>query len=1696
MQIYIYIYRKINPKKLLIILYAFIFLICISCKAHALSFPRPEKLSLINRFDGKIIRKAPEEKKIISFEKYTIIERPFKYYSGLWYEVLEPDEKDLSVKIITDSQGMPVQEKPPELKGIELALPGKAELNISGKKTIDMKLSKVKYFKGEDQRTFTPETEAFNIDVDQALQVRIKGKVGRKINVNVDYDDTKEDKRDISVVYKGDPNEVVQEAAFGDIELTLPKTEFIAYNKKLFGIKTDLKYKHFRLLGIASKTKGISESKEFSGKTTLEKKDIYDTGYLKRRYYKVDLNVAHIIEDWNTLRVYVDDRNKSTNNTEAYPDTIENAKAWLDTSDDTSLSAIIDIDLLSPGEDYIIDTERGILSLNSSLGDNHVLAVAYKYNGGSVGYNPDNTIDYQKLKMLKDEDNTVEFYDYEQKNYYYLEYTSIVEDDMYAEIIDLNRNSVQLLWQNGNDVSESQYKIDYIDSDLGILKFSDAEPFSSGVYQKTQTTPANHELTIYVEYKRKVKIYNVGKIGIVPNSERVRLNGNILTRDIDYMFDYDIGLLTFFREDDIDDDAVITVDYEYMPFGGLFQQTILGLRGEYNPHENFSLGSTYMTNFSQKPSYVPQANSTPESLSIIDVDSRYKHEFEAIPLQTELYGEIAKSRFDPNISGQARIDNMEGAKIEDIMPTLDERWQYSSIPSNITATERGTLNLSNEDISVKTINPNTLKPKEEEQQVLVLNYNLPESSYVSLVYPISKDGEDYSNRKFLKAWIYGVNASTPTLHIDIGRINEDIDNDGLLDSEDININGILDTGEDTGIDVSQYNTVLPSDYGKDDSILTTEDLDGDCFLDIVESLPGNTMQIDVYKGWNFVSIPLDITSTNKDSWTAIKHIRLWLEDSNKSGTIKIASLSIVGNRWEDPIVTGTADEFIIDVISNEDSATYDSPPGIDLEDDEREQSLQFKYTNLTAGSEGYTKFFFSKAQDYSKHKSLKFFLHGDSSNATFFINLGSSDSEYFSYERIINWGGWKLIEINLKDSNNDGFPDDANLQIPSGTSPRLDNITQIKIGLRNDTGATISDGEIWVDEIELDKSIIEEGWAKRIGINNHYGDWGSLNMKYKIVDRDFRTIGVTPQNKDIEEISADSKISKLDYLPIGVNYIKTKTVSPSDKNNNLPLGLQDSIITQTRGTTASVIVKKWPRLDTLFSQTTVDASLLSNSQLFKKNSVTDIYKTGVTYDIPVKFFLLPRNMNAGYKRTNSFTYYAPEIRQITSGSSYDDILNMTHEYSAKTAFYPSDNISFIPSYDLKSIKERRTSLSGAKSRRPKSNVQTLKASSTLKLLKWFAPNISYNMSSTENFVINTSSKDVNRTGTLSGNLPISVKSVFPMFKPTNSLTVNTNYKVEKGDSYDKISQDRNVLSRLWIKGISTNDGRLKSSSSKITFGTSSRWKPLDYINFKDSMKPLKTLDTTFGYTKIDEDKGPTASAYSAHTKIFPDVGLTLSEIESFPLLSSFMQSSVFDIKYIHKKIDKVRTSVTRTDTWKSSWRLKVFKKYSLLLNSSDTKTNNKNPQGVETTVNRDINNNIQVIYKTPRGMTLTFRYDDNRGKRINKGLITSKSFTGVPVLKVEKDFDFSKGLKLPFIKKPLKLTNEVTLASTLMNKIERSSTAKNEKDTYSIDLSVDYDVSENLNFAFGSGTSLVMYKNYKENNYYIVDIRLKGILRF
>ncbi|MCQ2411096.1 MAG: hypothetical protein MJ053_06515, partial [Elusimicrobiaceae bacterium] len=155
---------------------------------------------------------------------------------------------------------------------------------LTGRYVMGLKMA-AKKFKEPSKSGGTSNTNQHNVEMNQQMQLKMQGKIMDRVFVDIDYDDQREDEKTLAVTYRGKPGEVVQEAAFGDIDLSLPQTELISYQKQLFGAKMHLQYQNANLYLIGSQTKGTSKQKQFIGSSVSEIVSLADTGYIRRTYY-------------------------------------------------------------------------------------------------------------------------------------------------------------------------------------------------------------------------------------------------------------------------------------------------------------------------------------------------------------------------------------------------------------------------------------------------------------------------------------------------------------------------------------------------------------------------------------------------------------------------------------------------------------------------------------------------------------------------------------------------------------------------------------------------------------------------------------------------------------------------------------------------------------------------------------------------------------------------------------------------------------------------------------------------------------------------------------------------------------------------------------------------------------------------------------------------------------------------------------------------------------------------------------------------------------------------------------------------------------------------------------------------------------------------------------------------------------------
>ncbi|NIM03695.1 hypothetical protein GTN66_06065 [bacterium] len=1592
---------------------------------------------------------------------------------------------------------------PPAPEGIGIILPFESRLSITGRKMISMKYGAV-FYKDEDERTTTgtPAGVTEGFDMDQELQVKIKGNVGRKITVNVDYDDTVEDKRDISVVYKGDPDEIVREAAFGDITLELPATEFVAYKKSVFGGKLNAQYKELKFMAIGSQTKGIPEEKKFKGKSTFEKRDINDTSYRRRKYYELwDTNIQSGSE-----QVYIDDRD-GTNNQNGTEMMVRNSLL-------TPATYWGYFNLQVPGQDYTIDYIKGIITFRKTIYENYVIAVDYQ-KSDTTWLREENVPD-EEPKILKDEN---ELLNQEMMNYYDFGRKKIIQGiegrDFVVKILDLNRNEVTT-FGNVYDLIEMDY-------DEGILKFKNRKPLGAAyggyddIYNKTNP---QHHYIVYVEYKYRQKTYFL-RPNIVEGSEKITLNDRSLKRDEDYFIDYESGFITFFREEEIDEETEIKINYEYMPFAGLYQETLLGARGEWAPSDRFFLGSTLLYSGAAKSAAIPNVRTTPGSKFIVDANSEFSFDPQPFfPFQTKISGELARSLNNPNTWGKAIIDSMEGVKLIDGMPVDKDVWQIASNPGGV-ITQEGAISWDNQDVKIKEIKPNADVGEDEEQEVLKISYDLTGNATASIVYPISTRGVDYSQKESLELYVYGDNKGE-ILEITLGSIAEDADGDADLDTEDINGDGTLNVGEDVGWQFSNWTGDDEKIYLRDGKIgykngkIDTEDLDGDHVGPEAEGYVFPFSTGINWSGWKKVEWDLGITTDTASNWTAIKHIRITLKGTDVSGSIKVASMGVVGNKWERGIVQSTDadDNFSVVAVNTEDdydvygrglldNKDYEDLYGErDVEEKEVEQTLSLKYT-LISGATGYTKWTFTRAEDYSQYKELKFFIKNPdypTKNPTFIMRLGTP-GDYYQFERTVNWGNWKLLTIDLLDK--DGKYGADTMESSDGTitrvgSPDLTNIAEIKLMVVNDTGSDISDGEIWVNEIHVTGARKKEGWAGRIGLDCELPGWFTFGGKYWYMDRNYETITVPSKNQDKEVISAYTNFNRLDYLPLSLNWSKTTTVTPSAvRVEDLSFQDEGRVVSHQGSASAELRLPKLPRLGTSYTKSIVDRSRPEG-----KREDADTYSAILhQYELPVRFFLLPQDFGGSYKRINKYNKFT------STAPTEKNFREFTNDWSGKATFRPLSDLSIVPSYSRRNVRER-VYVDG-EINRPRSGTQTAGFNSTLQFFEWLKPSLNYSITNTENFIIVTGTstpteKNFTRTSSAKLNLPFVAKSLFPKFKPVDSLNITSSYALDDGDSYEKIGEDYPVYGKLWLRGngmgyrrLEGIEDKLKSFSLRDTFRIESNWKPLEFLNLEGYLYPFKTITTDIDYTRTQSRQGPTI--LDSEKRIWPYLDIRMSSLEKFPLLGLAMEEVEMITKYILTKEDARNVSLGKKVDFSEDLRFKLFEDYYFWLTYSSSRNRVKSAPSWQISqegFSRTYNAQITFTWWKDWRFNLKYGYKKEEGE--TGGEKTTESRIHSSSIDVEARLQLPELWKIPIIGKQVRTAGEMKVKGRFSAEIKRSELnyERDNTDTYSTLLSSDFNVGTNLMLTVGSGMTFFVNHALPQNNYFAIDVNTTLTIKF
>jgi len=370
---------------------------------------------------------------------------------------------------------------------------------------------------------------------------------------------------------------------------------------------------------------------------------------------------------------------------------------------------------------------------------------------------------------------------------------------------------------------------------------------------------------------------------------------------------------------------------------------------------------------------------------------------------------------------------------------------------------------------------NSVQAKDS-QISLVFNFEFPGATNMIPVVTrrLSSAAVDFSTLQYLEVWYRsGGGSGTVEMAFDIGKINEDSDGDGFMSTEDLNHNGVLDADPAAGIfeDVGYlFNGNRRTRVGSGprlnavtigDGVLNNEDLNGNGVLDTAElsvALPGEItapssvppagITVDLADtGWKQARIYLDksvAAYTNNPLFyeavlREVEAVRLRLRRGTASaGSIFVDSVRFVSSRWKGTKIDGVPMEApgqfkvsIVDTLSDPEyrndsflmrqRSTFKSLHGERNDADivrEKESALQIEYNLANRRASVSRKYV--KAMDLRFYKTMNLWFNyrefggGD----IYRVRVGSSERDYLEYEFSPDaHRAWREITLRLNDSS-------------------------------------------------------------------------------------------------------------------------------------------------------------------------------------------------------------------------------------------------------------------------------------------------------------------------------------------------------------------------------------------------------------------------------------------------------------------------------------------------------------------------------------------------------------------------------------------------------------------------------------------------------------------------------------------------------
>jgi hypothetical protein len=495
-----------------------------------------------------------------------------------------------------------------------------------------------------------------------------------------------------------------------------------------------------------------------------------------------------------------------------------------------------------------------------------------------------------------------------------------------------------------------------------------------------------------------------------------------------------------------------------------------------------------------------------------------------------------------------------------------------------------------------------------------------------------------------------VRGEVGTILVDLGTVDEDgirfnrggtPVGQGELDTEDENRDNQLDAQEDTGLDgVSGADQLLvEGDDANDDfqpstnplgtegsDVLDTEDLNLNGVLDRREDLlrwevdlqssefavPGSQNE----NGFRQIRLPLQrpTQTIGNPDLRRVQAVRFTFTEfgPDVGGTdVELAQLEIVGSTFlergvvgaeGEPLAGARSDTLGISQVNTLENPDYFSPPGVTAEQERadeiirtglqplKEQSLVLEYRDLPAGASGRIYQPLPDRESYLDYDRMQLFVNGQFQRGVgggpispdrmplFFVEFGADTLNVYRFQERLPFNDWDehVIEFTVftelkaellrqmaetgartgRLTSGDGRYEVV-LVDDRTPAPTLSQVSQLTIGVRNDVGEEIEEGSFWVDDWRLTGPVTEGGGARYVAASARLADVGTIDVQLESRDARFRNLAATVSNQSSSDLDLRTTFQLDRLLPASLGLDLPLTVDHFTTNDR-PLFLVGS----------------------------------------------------------------------------------------------------------------------------------------------------------------------------------------------------------------------------------------------------------------------------------------------------------------------------------------------------------------------------------------------------------------------------------------------------------------------------------------------------------------------------------------------------------